>query len=382
MMNMNRTKCYVNCVHDNLLANLYELCLDNVCVREIDGETYLVNEASGRNYKVGLRAKIPEEMLVEDGNIKKFDDLLNDQKEYIFNKLKDNLYFSNIEILFSNILLDKYFDNNADFDISFIEIQKYYRRLSNSNRIQISDLNYKRYISVINNLAEKEIFLETNENFRDFRYGVRNLSFNQSFISIFNSYNYGKNNKVFSYSFGRFGKVLKLSQRRSKDFPLGIYKVRLNQCMAHSISYFIGREIFIHKGFLIKHPRIESYKSFELDINEIMQSVHYESRVNDYKGYSISSKLDGFKSQPNKNRTYKMVMKYIRGALEIFSANNTIAGYNINYIYNESENFENKHEFDYDEYGKLNYVFSVNDIGTDVDAIITVYLEKSELLIY
>ena len=214
-------------VHDNLLADLYSLTLNNIYVDKIDNEYYLVNKKRSRNYQVGLRAKIPNKFLPMG---KAYNELTTEKKKEIFEALKDRLYFTNIEILFTNILLSKYMKlSQKKFDISFKEIEKKYRINSRVTGSQISQSNYKRYIETINKLVDKELFLKTNGNFRDKQYGVRNLSFNQPFLTLFNPYHYKKNNIVFSYSFGRFGEVLKLSRRYSNIIPRSAFCCRLNQ---------------------------------------------------------------------------------------------------------------------------------------------------------
>ena len=79
-------------VHDNLLANLYQLNLSSVIVRKINEKEYLVNEFSGRYYSIALIAKIPKELLTVNGEICKFSELSTEAQEEIFNLLKDNLY--------------------------------------------------------------------------------------------------------------------------------------------------------------------------------------------------------------------------------------------------------------------------------------------------
>ena len=96
-------------VHDNLLCDLYSLNRDGgfTCV-EINNNQYLVNQKKGRGYTIGLRVKIPDELLIVNGVRSKFDDLDSDIKEEIEDKLSSILYFSNIEIYVANMLFDKF----------------------------------------------------------------------------------------------------------------------------------------------------------------------------------------------------------------------------------------------------------------------------------
>lgn len=376
-------------VHDNILSDLYELDPSTIQCREINGEEYLVNEKCGRGYLVGLRTKIPGNLLISDNTDRKYLELSVEEQEEICNKLKQKLYFNNQEILFTNILLDKFLNCHRDFDISFKEIESHYRKKASSYRnIVINDLTYKRYITVINEIIEKDVYLKTKETFRKPKYGVNNRNITQPFLVLLKQGNYGKNNLEFSYSFGQFGNVLKLSRRYSNNLIRGFYRYNLNQSMKHAIAYHLGKEIFI-RSFEINHnilnskymiPKTTHFGHFSLDINGILQKVHYETRFKDNQGYSIADKLNGFKNQPNKNRTYRMVMGYIQEILGGFCSNKSIYKYDIKYIYNETEAFEERHEFDYDLDGKLNYEFSLNDINQDVDIIIDIYITEMDYM--
>lgn len=363
-------------VHDNLLSDLYSLTLDTVRVSKIDNEYYLINQANGRNYQIGLRAKIPDNLLPAN---REYNDLLKDEQDSIFDSLKERLFFSNVEILFTNILLSKYLNmNQKEFDISFVEIEAYYRKCTKTTRAQVTLPSYKRYIETVNSLVDKEIFLKTNGGFRDNQYGVNNLNFNQQFLTIIDSYPYKKNNQVFSYTFGRFGEVLKLSRRYSTIIPPVAYTYRLNQGMLHSIYYFLGKEIFWKKYWFKKKYGSNVLKSFELDISKLLQLVHYDTKSSGAVGYSVSQKLDGFKSQPNKNRTYRKFIADIERALICFKADGIIEDFVMNFIVNESEEFEAKHEFDYDILGNLKYIIGIDDINQDVDVEITIDIRALE----
>lgn len=363
-------------VHDNLLSDLYSLTLDTVRVSKIDNEYYLINQVNGRNYQIGLRARIPDDLLPAN---KEYNDLLKDEQDLIFDSLKERLFFSNVEILLTNILLSKYLNmNQEEFDISFMEIEACYRKCTKNTRAQVSSYSYTRYIETVNSLVDKEIFLETNGSFRDNQYGVNNLNFHQQFLTIIYSYPYKKNNQVFSYTFGRFGEVLKLSRRYSTIIPPVAYTYRLNQGMLHSIYYFLGKEIFWKKYCFKKKYGRNVLKPFELDIRKLLQLVHYDTKSSGAVGYSVAQKLDGFKSQPNKNRTYRKFIADIEKALICFKADGIIEDYAMDFIVNESEEFEAKHEFDYDILGNLKYIIGIDDINQDVDVEFTIYIRSLE----
>lgn len=360
-------------VHDNLLANLYQLNLSSVVVKTINEKEHLVNEFSGRYYSIALIAKIPKELLTVNGEICKFSELSTEAQEEIFNLLKDNLYFSNVEILFCNILFDRYLKTDYDYDFSLTEIEKGYRRRGKAKKIKISDVNYKRYVKTLNKLSKKEIIIDTKPKFRTQgkkNYGVNNLKIKQKLISFTSLYK-KENDIIFSYHFSQFGKVIKLSRRYSNILLPKFYQYRLNQSMKHVIAYFIGIEIFIRKD-----PHKKYSNSFMLDVNSIFQKVHYETRKGECKGYSLASKLDGFKSLPNILRTYKMTLRYIDEILSDFVSNKTIYDYEVKYNYDETEDFQEKHQYDYDLNGNLIYNFTLDDIGRDVDVSFIVSLDS------
>lgn len=360
-------------VHDNLLANLYQLNLSSVIVRKINEKEYLVNEFSGRYYSIALIAKIPKELLTVNGEICKFSELSTEAQEEIFNLLKDNLYFSNVEILFCNILFDRYLKTDYDYDFSLTEIERDYLRIGKTKKIRISDVNYKRYVKTLNKLSKKEIIIDTKPKFRTQgkkNYGVNNLKIKQKLISFTSLYK-KENDIIFSYHFSQFGKVIKLSRRYSNILLPKFYQYRLNQSMKHVIAYFIAIEIFIRKD-----PHKKYSNSFMLDVNTIFQKVHYETRKGECKGYSLASKLDGFKSLPNKLRTYKMTLKYINEILADFVSNKTIYDYEVKFAYDETEDFQEKHQYDYDLAGNLIYNFTLDDVSRDVDVSFLVSLDS------
>ena len=360
-------------VHDNLLANLYQLNLSSVVVKTINEEEHLINQISGRDYSIALIAKIPKELLTVNGEICKFSELSTEAQEEIFNLLKDNLYFSNVEILFCNILFDRYLKTDYDYDFSLTEIERDYLRIGKTKKIRISDVNYKRYVKTLNKLSKKEIIIDTKPKFRTQgkkNYGVNNLKIKQKLISFTSLYK-KENDIIFSYHFSQFGKVIKLSRRYSNILLPKFYQYRLNQSMKHVIAYFIAIEIFIRKD-----PHKKYSNSFMLDVNTIFQKVHYETRKGECKGYSLASKLDGFKSLPNKLRTYKMTLKYINEILADFVSNKTIYDYEVKFTYDETEDFQEKHQYDYDLAGNLIYNFTLDDVSRDVDVSFLVSLDS------
>lgn len=99
--------------------------------------------------------------------------------------------------------------------------------------------------------------------------------------------------------------------------------------------------------------------------------IKYDGRSNNNQGYSVSYKLNSFKGIPNKIRVRKMFINYIiRGfyLCDIYSVEEQ-------FTYDETEEFVEKHEFDYDENSNLNYTFSMDDLGKDVNVSLLVFID-------
>ena len=240
-------------------------------------------------------------------------------------------------------------------------------------------MNYSRYLSTLAKLTEKEIILITGPKFRNEgkrNYGVNNLNLKQKFLDVAKMHIVGENDLLFTFDFSRFGKVIKLCRRYSNILVPNFYQYNLNKSMKHTIAYFMGLELFIKKN-----PNKRYSNMFMLDVNRIIQRVHFETRSDEYKGYSLYDELTGIKNIPNKLRTYKRVMKYIKDILDQFVTNGIIYNYEIKYSYDETENFLKKHEYDYDNDGNLLYSFTLNDLSSDVDAKFIIYLDKPSEII-
>ena len=106
-----------------------------------------------------------------------------------------------------------------------------------------------------------------------------------------------------------------------------------------------------------------------------MKYIHYDTLTNNAKGYSVLSKLNGYKNQPNKNRTYRMFVKYVLTTLKEMKKNQIIYDYDVNYDYTESENFIKKYESEYDLNLNLTHELKIDDVGQDVDVSFLIYLE-------
>ena len=363
-------------VHDNLLADLYSLNMDNHCdVEIINGDQYLVNQSIGRNYSIGLRVKIPKDLITINGKVQKFVDLYPQLQNRIEEELKEYLYFSNIEIFITNMLMDKFLKNGTNFEISIKELEGFYRKGKNDySKVRVSESAFKRYVKVLSSLEKKEIFLKTNKNFRQNKYGVNNIDINQPFIRLINPRADGTNNIRFSYSFWEFGRVIKLSRRYSNTLSKTAYMLNMNQALKHVVAYFVARDVFIANGNLLRVKCVEDLsRNFVLFRPEDYYClIKYDSREKEFSGYSIRSKIDGFKSQPNKNRTLRMMANYVSFGIGCSG----VYDYETHYEYTESEWFEHKHEFDYDLEGNLDYEFSLNDVGQDVMVEFTVNLKN------
>lgn len=367
-------KAILTC-HDNLLSSLYSLGVHTITYKEINGIQYLVNLVKGRGFKVGLRTAIPLDFLKVNGITKKYNELPNEQQEEIINKLKSKLVFNDVEILFTNILLDKFLSYNHKFDISFKEIETNYRKKSIAKRnIVINDYTYKRYITTLISLSEKEVYLKTTNTFRKEKYGVNNRHFIQKFLTVVNDYKISTNNIGFSYSFGEFGNVLKLSRRYSNILPANSYECKFSQVVTHVVSFYLAQTLFIHTYKAAKTNQIGSYK-FTLNVNELLERIPYNGRKKEKQGLSFSTVLNDCKQQPNKNRIYRMAISYIEALLDSFVANGTIIHYEMNKVLYDDEPFYKKHEFDVWASDERDYILSKSDIGQYVEyRSITIYL--------
>lgn len=362
-------------IHDNLLCDLYSLNRDGgFDWEEFNGNQYLINQKQGRGYTIGLRVKVPDELLIIDGAKCKFDDLDSDTVEEIEDKLSSRLYFSNIEIYVANMLFDKFLRYGNNCNISIQEMDGYYRKGKKDYRkVRVMKNVYDRYIETLKLLVEKELFLETTASFRNDKYGARNINFSHMFLSVFQIEQLEMNNMKFNYSFHNFGNVIKQCRRYSNTLSRYAFKIRFNQAMKYVTSFFIARDVFIAKGNLIHKP---SYKYNEMIITSecYEDDIKYDGRSNNNQGYSVSYKLNSFKGIPNKIRVRKMFINYIiRGfyLCNIYSVEEQ-------FTYDETEEFVEKHEFDYDENCNLNYTFSMDDLGKDVNVSLLVYIDDPD----
>lgn len=362
MRKNNNQKLIITC-HDNLLSDIYFLSSRTITYEEINGIPYLINASKGRGYQVGLRTVIPSSLLELDGITKKFTELSTEDQNKIINILKDKLLFTDIEILFTNILLDKYLSSTYNFDISFKEIESDYRKKATSTRnIVINDYTYKRYILTLNSLKEKEVFLKTSNKFRQHRYGVNNRNFNHKFLTVIRDYRIGTNNIGFSYSFGEFGRVLKLSRRYSTSMPAADYRCNFNQVAFHCASFILAQKFFIHNHNAIVSRRSGSYE-LTISVDEILNLIPYRGRKKDTEGLSYNQVLKECKQQPNKNRIYRKAISYLEALLSAYKSNGTISDYELNYVLYETEEFDKKHEYDVWASDPRDYILSNNDVG-------------------
>ena len=69
--------------------------------------------------------KIPEELLIVDNYVHKFEELDIDTQIEIEDKLSSYLYFSNLEIYVTNMLFDKYLHYGNNCKISIQELEGY-----------------------------------------------------------------------------------------------------------------------------------------------------------------------------------------------------------------------------------------------------------------
>lgn len=350
--------------HDNLLASLYNLDATTIYYKEINDEYYLINSINGKGYEIGLRVKVDKLNYPQDVKLLS----LYDENSYELTEVKmilgmysKYLMFSNCEKYITNILLDKYLSNEYDFDISIKEIESRYRKKAISYRnITLNTSTYNRYVSTIYSLLCKEIFLKTSKSFRDSRYGVNSINLYQKLLIVDSYYNSGINNITFTYSFGGFGKVIKQSKRFSNLVPGGYYRINFNQLKLHLVAFYIARDIFIQQGIINKYPYVERNYYLEVDIDRIISLVEEKNLE---------------QKKCNKARNYKNIVKYIESVLGSLEANHYIEKYSEEFMYEETEHFMKKHEFDYDIDNALkDYKFTIDDLDEDVSVRFTIIM--------
>ena len=326
-------------VHDELLFELYSLRPDTISYELINGNVYLVNSVKSLNYEIGLRVKLEYENVNED-DLKKISSFKFDISIYY-----EQLCFSNIEKYVCNVLFDKFLSTQQDFDITFSEIEYLYRgKCSKKLCVLRNDIALK-YAKAFDSLSKKELFLITNNNFRNKRYGVRNLCIHQPFLSLKSILRVSKNNLAVSYSFGGFGEVIKASKRYSTILSNKAYQINFNELKLHLTGYYLARDVFITLGIMEKMFRLEFPYNPPIDLLiEFTRELSYNSF---YK---------------NPLRDYKAMCKYVLTSLRYIDKI-----IDIEEIYHETEEFAIEHEMDKDENGNYEYEFTLKDVGRNAD---------------
>lgn len=353
--------------HDNLLLSLYGLGIETIVYKEINGESYLVNKVKDKGYEIGLKFKIDKQEFPQDIPLIELSDDGDFGAGIILNTYSSFLTFSNIEKFLTNILLDKYLANDYDFDMSLKEIECCYRKKALSYRnITLNTKTYNRYVSTIDSLEKKEMYLKTTNSFRKDdkkSYGVAGITLQQSFLKIISPYPSGVKNITFSYTFGGFGKVIKKCRRYSNIVPRCFYTINLNQTKLHLVAFYLAQEIFWQRWLIKKAPYIEKNYYLEVDIDYIAELV---------KDRNINNKQ-------NKARNYKRIVSYIEQVLFMFKYRQEIEEYRKEFTYDETERFMLKHEYDYDiETDLENYQFTLDDLDQDVSVKFTIVMPGAE----
>ncbi len=366
-------------VHDELLSSLYELTPKTMQYRIINGEKYIVNSVKLKHCEIGLRVKIDDKTLpstIADGDYitKYYTDPLNytmSETEYSFyGSILDEYYqyvcFNSMEKYLTNVLLEKFLSSNQVLDMTFLEIEHKYRAKASYRSVSLSKNVAQRYAKTLDSLCKKELFLITDDKFRDCRYGVRNKAMYQKFLTIRNPYKYGINNINFSYSLGGFGLIIKLSRRYSTLMSAGYYRVSFNEIRWHLVAFYLSKQIFIKKGLINKNPNDTRNWSFIVDIDELMKLTE-----------NLRKPTNLNKPEANYLRTKRRLVEVVEKYLKY---NINIEDYYIDYKYEETERFELKHQFDYDiKTGLDNYRFGTNDLDQDVDVEIKVVLKYQDI---
>lgn len=360
-------------VHDELLSSLYALHPSNIYYKVINGEQYLINSIKGKNYEIGLRVKlkdnsipvcVPQETPLDYNSLSK-------SWEDTYVKMTLNIHytklcFTNIEKYVMNILLDKFLNNHQKFDMTFLEMEKYYRGKVKPRATSLSEKIAMKYATALDSLAEKELFLITSPSFRKYKnndYGVSGLNIIQPLLSITNSNAFSKNNIIFSYSFGGFGRVIKLSRRYSTILPITAYRININQLRLHLAGFYLAQDVFIQTGLLARHPTLVKYQSFVVDVSELIEATT-EASLED------KPLKNPLRFRREMSAYVSCLLPYIDGVMDVEKE----------YIYNETERFMQKHEADYDIQTDLdNYEFTLKDLDQDVELRFTAHMDYPDI---
>ncbi len=365
-------------IHDDLLYHLYDLGIYTIKYSCINGEKYLINSYKGKGYEIGLRKKITDkevEGLKED--IPLYEQITknsNDLREIIIdfdnqNKINykvrtlisnhyQDLCLSNIEKYVFNILFDKYLGNEYEFDISFSEIEYKYRGKGGSRKLTVDKAVAIKYASAIDKLSKKEIFLKTKDYFRDKRYGVGNINLSHPLLKINNKALINKNNICFNYSLGGFGVVIRKSKRYSTILSSSLYRINFNKLRKYLVGFYLARAVYIQQGLIEKNPSTDRFNRFDIDIDDYI-----------YLTRDVSSK----ERKENLMRERRQIINYIKSVIDHIDY---VADLEERYIYDETEHFMKKHEFDYDVINDLdNYEFTPKDLDEDVSLTLTVIMD-------
>src|SRR5574344_3076454 len=115
----------IYCIHDELLFFLYSMIPTNVTEKIINGKNYLLVERYAEQSGITLIARIPDELLINRGQVCNYENLQDFRQEEIREQLKDKLSFSTQEIYLCNILLDNYIKGYEQIKMS--DIHSFYR---------------------------------------------------------------------------------------------------------------------------------------------------------------------------------------------------------------------------------------------------------------
>jgi hypothetical protein len=347
-------------VHDELLSTLYGLDPANICCKEINGEKYLVNSVKCKNFEIGLRLKLSD--CDKDLIIVEFETPYEKNTEtFIRKKIERNyqkLCFTNLEKYVLNILFDKFLSNYQEFDMTFLEMERYYRGKAKQRTRTLSINVAKKYATALDELSKKELFLITSNSFRAKKYGVNSQQIYQPLLVINSSNLISPNNVIFSYSLGGFGNVIKLSRRYSTILPICAYRIGFNQLRNHMTAFYLAQEVFIQSGIINKDPENEKNWSFDVVPEEYILCTN-EVSLNEKK---ITNPL----------RLKRKIANYILTILPLIDGVSEVKN---EYVFDETERFMLKHEFDYDIENDLdNYEFNLNDLDQDTDIKITAWM--------
>ena len=305
-----RKKRLITLIFDAIIYYIVNLGQAPPTYKEVNNIPYIVKELKKSDITIELRAKIPDKMLKYP-----YEDLKQEEKNNIYNKLYGNLTFSSSEILILFILLSNYLEDN--YDISLNQIHKAFRGMSIKQPIEVKAR--KMYKNTIYSLSKKIIFIKTSKNFRKIKSPLNNLNIVNNLITIFNQEDVKNGDVKYTYTFNRLGDILKNSKHLSNDIiPSEIFHIGITQIPKFLIGTYLGMLIFTN--------RRKNCNYFIIKLTTIMRIIPYFNKKQQNTNKSYLVKLE---EVFNRTTLLRRFLNYILDVLNLLKSQNKIKDFSI-----------------------------------------------------